>query len=659
MAKAGNKPPSLFDIRLNSCQDGVLVLKGNAEEASSILLSGTIVLSILEPLQVKQLRLGLYGTLRMDFEVAQSTSKGTVMKPVGYDRNVYEHIWDHIDMSSSQVSQEFPGMADRSRSSPNLPKQRGKLMASRSLMNIHSTSRSTHVLAEGNYEFPFSAVLPPTLTESVEGVSAASITYKLIATLERGKLNNDYICRKHIRVVRTMTPISVELSETVAVANTWPGKIDYSLSIPSRAVAIGTNIPLEMVLVPYVKGLKLGAVKASIVENLTFATPYGASKAEERVVSKIKLSDPLGHLSEAEDSHVDDRWDVAMTIPVPPSLSKCCQDCTILNNIKVRHKVKLVISLVNPESHISELRATLPIQLFISPYVTVGVKSSARPSIQTPLENDEEDMLFANAKAAEDDLDPVSQPPPNYGSHIYDRLWSGIPIRDTPVISPALTPIVAATPSHLLNVQELQEGLEQLQMQQVNDCCSPGCGSLTAALHDAQRPSVAPISGHDLETRGTQSGIASPGMGSSPCVHHISAVGSSEDVSAVSPSNWELNSMSRVPSYKKLVWSEISSGSELPPAYFNVQDVLKTPDLRRPAHHMHSSSTKVPNGHHAKSKPLYLRSISSSILHHKSQTTSHSRPNSIQGAGPHHRPQLKKGKSVSTILDYFSGDHKK
>ncbi|AAS52093.1 ADR172Cp [Eremothecium gossypii ATCC 10895] len=658
MTKAGSRPLSLFDIRLNSCQDGVLVLKGSADEASSILLSGTIVLSILEPLHVKQLRLGLYGTLRMDFEVAHDTPKGTVMKPVGYDRNVYEHIWDNIDVNSPQANQEFPGMADRSRSSPSLPKQRGKLTASRSLMNIHTTSRSTRVLAEGNYEFPFSAVLPPTLTESVEGLPEASITYKLIARLERGKLNNDYICRKHIRVVRTMTPTSVELSETVAVANTWPGKLDYSLSIPSRAVAIGTNVPLDMILVPYVKGLKLGTVKASIVENLTFATPYGGSKAEERTVSKIKLSDPLGHLSGEPDSHAEDRWDLSMTIAVPPSLSKCCQDCTILNNIKVRHKVKLVISLVNPESHISELRATLPIQLFISPYVTVGVKSSVKPSINTASENDEEDTLFANVKASEDDLDPVSQPPPDYASHIYDRLWSGIPIRDTPVISPALTPSVVAAPSQSLNMEDLQEGLEQLQMQQVSGCCSPGCGSVTAQLHEAPKPLAALGSDHDPGVQRVQNGMASPDMASSPRVHHISAVTSSEDVGAVPSSAWELNSMSKVPSYKKLVWSELS-GSELPPAYFNVQDVLKTSDLRRPAHHIHSSSTKVTTGHHTKSKPLYLRSISSSILHHKSHTSSHSRPNSIQAAEPHHRPQLKKGKSVSTILDYFSGDHKK
>ena len=66
-----------------------------------------------------------------------------------------------------------------------------------------------------------------------------------------------------------------------------------------------------------------------------------------------------------------DQWQIDTIINIPSSLSKCTQDVDLSTNVRVRHKLKFNIGLINPDGHTSELRATLPIQLFISPFVTV------------------------------------------------------------------------------------------------------------------------------------------------------------------------------------------------------------------------------------------------------------------------------------------------
>ena len=49
-----SKSTSLFEIRLKNLDHDVLVLKGNSQEAASALLSGTIVISVIEPISIKK-----------------------------------------------------------------------------------------------------------------------------------------------------------------------------------------------------------------------------------------------------------------------------------------------------------------------------------------------------------------------------------------------------------------------------------------------------------------------------------------------------------------------------------------------------------------------------------------------------------------------------
>lgn len=344
------------------------------------------------------------------------------------------------------------------------------------------------------------------------------------------------------------------------------------------------------------------------------------------------------------------------------SLSKCTQDCSILSNIKVRHKLKFVISLFNPDGHVSELRASLPVQLFISPFVALGVRgvdsldSSADISANsTDVEGDDDDMIFGNTAseldlaAANGEQGPASSTsataalmaPPTYESHIYDRLWSGISFENTPTTSGRQSPVGSNEGSFLSSQQEvnaLQEGLRRLHVQQQTPSGVEGGYSTDA--NTGEQPESAGISSLS-ETGSKQTppvdyfampvrrqvqnmfamnpGLRSPGPMSSPApmsspgLDHISRNNSFGPFAPpATKSDWKLNSLSRVPSYENAMKGD-SLPIDLPPAYPNEGGEEVTCDLERPKMaHQKSSGMLSTNGGIQLSHAALTRSNNSS-----------------------------------------------
>ncbi|GAV55404.1 hypothetical protein ZYGR_0AV00350 [Zygosaccharomyces rouxii] len=698
MAKSNKAEPLLYDVRLHGTEHDVVLLKGPPDEASSVLLSGTVVLSVREPIQIKNLSLKMHGKIRLNVPVQYQGARGPAQRYVKYERTFYEHTWDNLNINSyfENLYDNYGKRATiNSKSSGNLADlHRRSKSSTSSLISLAGLSASSgshnhhhhHTLLQGNYEFPFSAILPGSLVESVEGLPNASITYKLEANIERNKFYSDLICRKHIRVVRTLQTDAVELSETMAVDNTWPNKVDYSISVPAKAIAIGSLTPIHIEVVPLMKGLRLGPIKVTMIENSQYCGSFGNVATQERTVCKTKLKDPLGHVNrgprdpEEEELAFQDRWQVDTFLQVPTSLSKCVQDCTLLNSIKVRHKLKFVISLINADGHVSELRASLPAQLFISPFVALTVKNPQRPeyengggsnssSRRTSLGNDEgdEDVIFAKT-ASEIELAnlvnnwqvPSSVPdlmsPPNYESHVYDRLWSDVSAPDTPHGSGTQTPIEGQSIGEVLdsqqNVNELEDNLLRLHLQRqtgrnrsastsnatpgnptqdpeetraeaasngnASGNVSPSAASATsptAASPTASSatppplPQVAPMlrSGSTSlvdQQSGARGFPPGPLVTSGASVQNLSRSSSSMLHIPQSPSKEvTLNNLSRVPSYDKAIKSE-SAGNDLPPVY---------PVDENPSHDRKHNLERPQVVHHKSSSSLFSKKSNSSI----------------------------------------------
>lgn len=635
---SSTKTTSLFDIRLKNLDHDVLVLKGNQQDAASALLVGKIVLSLLEPITVKKISLRLYCTMQLEYDLVRQGSN--VPKPMKFTRKVYEYFWDGNELRSKVLANDTS--SNHSNTSPALSRNtsttslknfgssfRSKSSSQLSSFNLTSSLSSTNLadhnhnsgsssnnsgsLLAGNHEIPFSAILPGNIPESVEGLPGGSVVYKLEATIERGKFHSPLVTKKHIRVVRTLTTDAVELSETVAVDNTWPKKIEYSLNVPSKAIAIGSQTPISFMMVPLMKGLRLGDIRITLFEYYSYMGYFPPPFNGERIINEKFIKRP----SEDDENFQLDRWEVDTFLTIPDSLSKVSQDCDVLEHLRVRHKLKFVIGLVNPDGHVSELRASLPIQLFISPFIAirarqeggVGTDSDASSLTDASIAGGEdlgEELLFpAERSSSHASLNNLAETttsphgdgaeaasllvanggfiaPPVYENHVYDRLWSDISPIESPAGSGNATPrsnrsyhnlsggnsstsmangasVNSNISQHFsmspLDTQQLNENLRQLSLQrQLQD----GNRAATFNLDDdhQQEPDY-----FNIKPGGSSyaNGLDTPGGILSP-PHHLSRVGSETNV------QFKAENMVKVPSYTQALRSDIQE-EPLSPMY--------------------------------------------------------------------------------------------
>lgn len=207
--------------------------------------------------------------------------------------------------------------------------------------------------------------------------------------------------------------------------NIWPNKIEYSISIPNKAVAFGSFVQVDFKLVPLLKGLVIGNVTTQVKEEQELvvdpewgvsAMSNGITKHDRVIVSdmyKINPESDMQILDEAAEGFQFSRY-----LELPKSLNQCLQDCNA-KGIKVRHKVKFNVQLHNPDGHISELRANLPVTFYISPSLPINENNDLVD--QTPQ---------ARRAAVANDL--ANAAPPVYGKHTLDALYSDMDGYKTP-----------------------------------------------------------------------------------------------------------------------------------------------------------------------------------------------------------------------------------
>lgn len=261
-------------------------------------------------------------------------------------------------------------------------------------------------------------MLDGTLPESVEGLKDYYVVYRFKAEICR-KRAKDIVVRKPLRIVRTLAPSALELSHAMSVENIWPNKIEYSISTPSKAIVFGSFLQVDFKLIPLLKGLVIGNICTQLKEEQEFqvdpewnvpALNGGQMREERIIVYDNHMLDPdqeMQIIDEAAEGFQFSRY-----MELPKSLAKCMQDCNV-KGMKIRHKIKFNIQLHNPDGHISELRANLPVSLYISENLPLNENNDLID--QTPQ---------AGRAAVENDM--LNSAPPIYGEHQLDQLYSDV-----------------------------------------------------------------------------------------------------------------------------------------------------------------------------------------------------------------------------------------
>ncbi|KAL2789093.1 hypothetical protein BJX66DRAFT_239754 [Aspergillus keveii] len=357
-----------FDIRLD---EDYIVFRGGEQEAASAHLSGKLILCLSEPISHKHIRLHLTGISRVCWHLPSSSAGGG--RKNWRERVFYEKTWKFRDAGKSK----------------------------------------TEILPAGNYEYPFDVILEGSMPESVEGLSDTYVTYRFKAEIGR-KYAKDIIVRRPLRIIRTLESSALELSHAMSVENIWPNKIEYSISTPTKAVIFGTSIRVDFKLIPLLKGLGIGQIVSQLIETHDLTLNPEDPDAVRNTYKNTRTIVNDEHTIDADQNleiidEAAEGYQFSRLLDLPKTLARCLQD-TDTRGIKVRHKLKFRVQLLNPDGHISELRATLPVSIFISPNLAIDDNNTLV------------DVTPQATQAAINDI--AQQAPPLYGEHQFDQLYS-------------------------------------------------------------------------------------------------------------------------------------------------------------------------------------------------------------------------------------------
>lgn len=468
-------------------------------------------------------------------------------------------------------------------------------------------------LPAGNYEYPFDFTLPGDTPESVEGIPEASITYRLKATVSRGKLAYDLHAYKPLRIIRTPEAGVPQDPNPMCVESIWPNKIEYSIVIPQKAVVFGGVVDMEMRFTPLLKGLELGDVTAKMIETreCVIQGSTGINIREhktERDVATWKFEVTReDHWHDMIDETGQDGWALTKQLSLPTKLRQCIQDLDH-HGIKVRHKIKVTIALQNPDGHISELRAILPVSIFISPNIPFDEQGNMVH--QVPGE------AGASQQAA-------FAAPPGYGEHTLDQLYADM---DT---SGFQTPGIQSGVSSPFYAQSRSGSAENLHAVGGMSPIAPAALSSRLAglsLDPSQRSisyySLNSLSGRVSPNHGTGTGTASAPHLEPPSSNSLTRSSSEEEGSERASTEHvhldptEFAELNRVPSYATAVRTPARSRVQTPagpplPDYQTALSAPRTPPATENVPEILSSITEHTTEEYNVHRPEMSRNASS------------------------------------------------
>lgn len=401
------------DVRVDSAHRDMVLIRGSPLESEPVLVSGKVILAVREDVLVKRISLQLLCEFKLDFVQLARSRGGALASIVKERQKLLECVWDNVmcngegvlatterhglvptnsglsSSSSPDSSSSSAGFSGFGSSTLLRRKQYSIIdLPATGFQNLHGHSKSTqpiYRLRKGNYELPFRILLPSDIPETVEGLQSGSILYRFKCTVERKRMDNLDLSTpnssdtkkiykyKYLRVIRTLSNDNLAMEEEVSVGDTWRDKLQYQVKIPSRAIPLGGQSPISIKLFPFVKGYALQKITCSILQYYIIKDKHNEEYDDEIVITKQSMS-TFGDLVEPETHKLTDMVELNSLFNLPDNLRVVTQDCdTPMRNelIRVRHKLAVRIMLTSAQGKNLEIKANLPILLFISPQVPI------------------------------------------------------------------------------------------------------------------------------------------------------------------------------------------------------------------------------------------------------------------------------------------------
>lgn len=230
---------SYYDIRIDSPYKDLILIQGTPLESQPITLSGKLIFSLNEDIQVKRIRLRLVGKFKLEFlQMSKKKGSGGMTSIVKEQQSLIECEWDNLlrtpkgyinvnniggyntnsnsdsatgvnstirDTNTNENDINSPGTESPIKKNNNkfrISSKQGK--KSTKTFNLpdggysgtpypdlkNNNTKYTFTLSKGNYELPFTIQLPSDIPETVEGLQSSSILYTMEGIIDRRKKTN-------------------------------------------------------------------------------------------------------------------------------------------------------------------------------------------------------------------------------------------------------------------------------------------------------------------------------------------------------------------------------------------------------------------------------------------------------------------------------------
>lgn len=414
---ANSKDPLVYcDVRVDSPYKDLILVQGSPLESNPVPLNGRLLFSLSQDMLVKRISLKLTGRFKLDFlQMGRDNNRSGVASIVKDHRTVLETRWDNLLVSSQGNTvigddSHYAGetghreLAKRSLSSPVVNRLIKKSsnhilelptngVTGTPYKDLYSSSSSSYVfhLPKGNYDLPFHVVLPSEVMETVEGLQSGSLLYNFEARIDRKRKSSSVTSLlkedlealhlhqpslttyKYLRIFRTLSPDDLSLQQEMSVGATCKDKIQYEVSLPSKAIAVGGSAPIHIKLFPFQKGYVLDRINASLLQFYSMRDSAGHTYDDQLVMTKQSLTE-FDEFLDNPERLLTGVTEINSIFEMPDNLKKITQDCDLRGDlIQVRHKlaIKIVLTRAHDATKRLEIKANLPVSLYISPLVNM------------------------------------------------------------------------------------------------------------------------------------------------------------------------------------------------------------------------------------------------------------------------------------------------
>lgn len=191
-------------------------------------------------------------------------------------------------------------------------------------------SRSVRV-----YEWPFEVFIQGHPEESFRGCPRCSNTYRLdVFTIHQDSSQTlqDFI---PIRIIRLPSLSAYELMDPVTEQGKWLGKIEHSVSLGHKAIALGGLIPIHADLAKIEDGVQVTRAKFCLYEHHKTLDDGVASYEGRRLVEEWALD--LSHKDEQVQT-----WEQCLRLP--KVVRKCSPDLDVCG-VAISHTMHFAVTL--------------------------------------------------------------------------------------------------------------------------------------------------------------------------------------------------------------------------------------------------------------------------------------------------------------------------